>query len=78
MDDDVTDGPTDAVDDGLRQRVAELRTQLEAVGESLGDLALDLLHRAVDEGATSRPPAEKQLNQARRAVEKAVRTLDGI
>ncbi|MEM9130777.1 MAG: hypothetical protein AAF962_04270 [Actinomycetota bacterium] len=61
----------------VNDRVSDIRQDLENLSEQLAELAIDVLREAVDEGATSRPPLEKQLTQARRAVEKAVRALDG-
>lgn len=60
----------------MSDRVNDIRTELENLSEQLAELAVDVLREAVDEGATTRPPLEKQLTQARRAVEKAVRALD--
>lgn len=53
----------------------DLIAQLESVSEILADRALDVLREASAGGATSRPEAERQLTQARRAVEKAVAIL---
>ncbi len=61
----------------VNDRVSDIRQELENLSEQLAELAVDVLREAVGEGATSRPPLEKQLTQARRAVEKAVRSLDG-
>jgi len=38
----------------------------------------DILQQAVADGATSRPPADKTLTQARRAVEKAAALPRGL
>ena len=53
----------------------DLIAQLETVSEVLADRALDVLREASAGGATSRPESERQLTQARRAVEKAVAIL---
>lgn len=53
-----------------------LQRQLARIAEELDDAALTALREAVDEGRTERPPEEKQLLQARRAVERAIRALD--
>lgn len=53
----------------------DLIGQLESVSELLADRALDVLREASAAGATTRPDAERQLTQARRAVEKAVAIL---
>ena len=42
----------------------------------LAELAIDVLRQAIDDGAAKRPAEERQLTQARRAVEKAARLLD--
>jgi hypothetical protein len=59
--------------------VAELVARLQAIEESLRDLAYDRLRDAVegDEAAREQAKAdEKRLLQARRAVERAIRALD--
>ncbi len=58
-------------------KMADIVATLETVSEQLGDASIDLLRRAMDEGAT-RPPADKALASARRAVDKAIRTLDPL
>lgn len=57
-------------------RLEELRTELGSISERLQDLSIDILREAVDRGETTRPPIDKTLAAARRAVDKAVRTLD--
>ena len=57
------------------ERVADLCHRLGSIAEELDDLAMDALRTAIDDGATKRPPEEKRLLSARRAVEKAIRTL---
>ncbi len=59
-------------------RYAEIAEQLRGVGSDLDDLALDLLHEAMADGATRRPDADKVLTQARRAVEKAAALLERL
>jgi len=54
-----------------------LAERLEAIAEELADLALDELRVALERGDVTRPPAEKRLTQARRAVEKASHLLRG-
>ena len=56
----------------------ELATRLRAIADELDDVALDLLNRAVADGATSRPVEDKALTQARRAVEKAAALLESL
>ena len=53
----------------------DLIAQLDTVSEVLADRALDVLREASASGAPSRPEAERQLTQARRAVEKAAAIL---
>jgi hypothetical protein len=55
--------------------LADLRERLQAIADELADLALDRLSRALAEGATAPPAAERRLTRARRAVEKAVALL---
>lgn len=59
-----------------RDRVDDIRSRIDALGEELTDVGVDMLREAVDQGATQRPPAEKALAAARRALEKASRSLD--
>jgi len=59
-------------------RYAELAGELDAIGATLDELSLDLLHEAMAAGATKRPEADKVLTQARRAVEKAARLLESL
>lgn len=57
-------------------RITELRDELRRIAEELGDVGLDILRQAVDDGAETRPREDKAVAQARRAVERAVRALD--
>jgi len=59
-------------------RYHDIAERLRTVGSDLDDLALDLLHEAVADGAMRRPDADKVLTQARRAVEKAVVLLERL
>ena len=59
-------------------RYDEIADQLEAIGADLDEASFDLLQQAAADGATTRPPADKTLTQARRAVEKAVQLLRSI
>ena len=52
-------------------RYQDLAEQLDQVIAELDDLSFDLLQRAVADGATERPAADRTITQARRAVEKA-------
>jgi len=54
--------------------------RLEAVAADIDEMAFDQLREAVADGETARPANDKQLMQARRAIEKAVgvlRRIDG-
>lgn len=57
-------------------RIADIQERLRSLGDELEDAAIDLLRTAVEDGAKGRPPEEKQLMAARRAVMKAVKSLD--
>jgi hypothetical protein len=57
------------------ERREEIATRLDSIAEELAELAMDALRQAIDDGATSRPDAERRLSQARRAVEKAAGVL---
>ena len=59
----------------MEDRVADIAERLASIAEELTDVAYELLRDAVADGATSRPPLEKKLMIARRAVEKAAHTL---
>lgn len=55
--------------------VAGLVERLESVAADLDDIAFDRLREAVADGETERLKIDKQLMQARRAIEKAVIVL---
>ena len=57
------------------ERLDDLRARLEAISEEIGDLALEVLREAAEQGATRPPEDEKRLTRARRAVEKAAGLL---
>lgn len=65
-----------SVGDSTMDRMEDLRARLDTISEELADLAMDVLRQAIEEGAEARPPLEKALSQARRAVEKAARLLE--
>jgi hypothetical protein len=54
---------------------ADLVARLESVADDLDELAFDRLREAVADGDVSRPAEDKQLMQARRAIEKAAGVL---
>jgi hypothetical protein len=49
--------------------------RLESVAADLDELAFDRLREAVADGEVTRPPDDKKLMQARRAIEKAAAVL---
>ena len=54
----------------------ELAERLDAINEELAELAIEILRAALaDRAAAGRPPVEKRITQARRAVEKAAYVL---
>lgn len=55
--------------------VTDIMMRLEAIGEELGEMAMNVLSQAIQDGLTDRPPQEKSLSQARRSVEKALYQL---
>jgi hypothetical protein len=57
-------------------RYDDLADRLQAVVEDLDQIVFDQLREAAAEGH-GRPPDDKRLTQARRAVEKAVHLLRG-
>jgi hypothetical protein len=59
-------------------QVANLAARLRDIAAELDDAVLDVLNRAVADGATARPTEDKTLTQARRAVEKAVSLLESL
>jgi uncharacterized protein (DUF885 family) len=56
----------------------EFVDRLEAIAADLDELAFDRLREAVADGEVARPAADKQLMQARRAIEKAADVLRRI
>jgi len=59
----------------MENRIAEVQAKLELVAEELTDLSVEVLREAVEAGERARPPVDKELSKARRAVERAVRAL---
>ena len=53
----------------------EFIERLEAIAADLDELAFDRLREAVADGEVTRPPDDKKLMQARRAIEKAAAVL---
>jgi hypothetical protein len=56
-------------------RFGQLAGRLESIAADLDEIAFDRLREAVAAGATRRPAEDKQLMQARRAIEKAASVL---
>jgi predicted transcriptional regulator len=54
---------------------SDIVTRLEAIADELGEMSMNLLTQAIQDGLTSRPMQEKSVTQARRAVEKALSHL---
>lgn len=52
--------------------------RLEAINETLGERTFTLLREAVASGSGQRPPEEKVISQARRAIDKAIHLLSGL
>ena len=53
-------------------RIQEITQELESLSERLNDLSMSILSEAISRGETARPPLEKRVAQARRAVDKAL------
>ena len=58
--------------------VEEIVSNLQSVSEDLADKALDSLKEAHREGQAKRPEFERQISQARRAIEKAIGILSRL
>jgi hypothetical protein len=58
--------------------IERIAAELEQLSSDLSDVAMTLLSEAIREGAQSRPPEEKKITQARRALEKAAQHLRSI
>lgn len=59
-------------------RYQDIAERLRGIAEELDEASFDLLHDAVASGETKRPPADKTLTQARRAIDKAATLLDSL
>lgn len=55
--------------------IESIASQLEDIAERLNDVAMSIISEAIENGETTRPPLEKRVSQARRAVEKALQHL---
>lgn len=58
--------------------IEEIVNTLHSVSDDLAEKALDALKEAHRLGETKRPELERQLTQARRAVEKAIGVLSRL
>ncbi|MEM8746036.1 MAG: hypothetical protein AAGF91_04985 [Actinomycetota bacterium] len=58
--------------------MSRIAGSLRSLGEELDDLAFDRLREAVADGEIERPPDDKRIMQARRAIEKAAAILDSL
>ena len=58
--------------------VEEIVSNLQSVSEDLADKALDALKEAHRAALAKRPEVERQLTQARRAIEKAIGVLSRL
>ncbi len=61
----------------MDEHIEAIAADLESLSERLGDVSVQLLREAVENGETKRPANERKVSQARRAVDKAARILDG-
>lgn len=61
----------------MDHRIADIQARLTSMAEELTEISVDVLREAVEAGETRRPEIDKRLSQARRAVEKAARVLEG-
>jgi hypothetical protein len=57
--------------------VDDIVQSLQSIEEQLRDLAYDRLRVAAEDGDSEAVADERKVQQARRAVEKAIRALDG-
>lgn len=53
-------------------------SRLESAVADLDEIAFDLLREAVADGETQRPPEDRELAKARRAIEKAIGILRNL
>jgi hypothetical protein len=53
-------------------RIESMVDRLTGIAEDLNDLSMSILSEAIANGERDRPALEKQMSQARRAVEKAI------
>ena len=58
--------------------IEEIISDLERASEALNDAAMSLITEAIRNGEKERPPLEKKVSQARRAVNKALFILRAV
>ena len=58
--------------------IEEIISDLEKASEALNDAAMSLISEAIRNGEKDRPPLEKKLSQARRAVDEALFILRAV
>jgi biotin operon repressor len=61
--------------DNYMNPIDDFVSRLELLAEDLNDFSMRILSEAIESGETVRPTLEKQVSQARRAVEKAIQHL---
>jgi predicted DNA-binding protein (UPF0251 family) len=59
----------------MMEQIEAIVNELEAISERLNDAAMMALSEAIERGETVRPPIEKRISQARRAIDKAAHHL---
>ncbi len=59
----------------MTREYATFIERLEAIAADLDEMAFDRLREAVSDGEVARPPDDKKLMQARRAIQKATAVL---
>jgi exonuclease VII small subunit len=59
----------------MMEQIEAIVKELEAISERLNDAAMMALSEAIERGETVRPPIEKRISQARRAIDKAAHDL---
>lgn len=62
----------------MSDRTDDIVDRLSSISEEIADLAIDAIRQALRSGKGGRPASEKQLTQARRAVEKAIHVLRSV
>ncbi len=62
----------------MSDQFAELADKLDAIAEEIAETAIDELRSALRRGESKRPIREKQLTQARRAIDKAAHLLRNL